>query len=171
MFFLQCDLGVLPRNGVSVPPLEPARTRYGSNPHVKAKVKDRLRKFSNAVSFFPKIFFLMWAIFKVFLKICVYLCLAALGSSLLCAGFPELQSAGLLSSCGAWTPHRGAFSCCRARVLEHRLYSCVAQAELIRRTWDCPKPGTEFVSPPLVGRFLTTRPPRKSPFLNSLLNL
>lgn len=61
---------------------------------MKAKVKDRLRKFSNAVSFFPKIFFLMWAIFKVFLKICVYLCLAALGSSLLCAGFPELQSAG-----------------------------------------------------------------------------
>ena len=78
---------------------------------------------------------------------------------------------GLLSSFGAWTPHRGAVSRCRARDLEHRLHSHGARAELVRRMWDCPKPGIEFVSPTLVGRFLTTRPPRKSPFLKSVLNL
>ena len=56
------------------------------------------------------------------------------------------------------------------RVLEHRLFGRGARAELIRRMWDRPKPGIEFVSPTLVGRFLTTRP-RKSPFLKFLLNL
>ena len=67
---------------------------------------------------------------------------------------------GLLSSRGAWTPEHGGF----------RLYSRGAWAELIRRMWDRPEPGIEFVSPTLVGRFLTTRP-RKCPFLKLLLNL
>lgn len=64
-------------------------------PACECRTQHCLHKFSNAVSFFPKfLFFLTWAILKVFLKIFIYLCLAALGSWLLCVGFPELQSAG-----------------------------------------------------------------------------
>ena len=50
------------------------------------------------------------------------------GSWLLCADLPELWRAGANLGCGAWSAHCGGFSCCRARVLEHGLRGCGAQA-------------------------------------------
>ena len=59
-----------------------------------------------------------------------------IGSSLLCAGFLQLQRAGATLHCGAWPSHCGGFSCCRARavgaqaslVAVRGLSSCGAQA-------------------------------------------
>ena len=54
---------------------------------------------------------------------------------------------------------------CSLRVLERRLSSCGAQAQLLRGMWDLPGPGIEPVSPALAGGFLTTAPPGKPPFI------
>ena len=54
-------------------------------------------------------------------------------------------------------------------VAEHRLWAgfnnCGAQAYLLRSTWNLPGPGIKPMSPPLVGRFLTTAPLGKSSIL------
>ena len=42
------------------------------------------------------------------------------------------------------------------------LGSCGARAQLLRGTWDLPRPEIEPMSPSLAGRFLTTAPPGKS---------
>ena len=116
------------------------------------------------------------------------------GSSLLHAGFPQLQQAGATLRCGARASHRGGFSCCRAwalgtwaqllqcagsrahgllylwlQTLECRLSSCGPQAQLLHGMWDLPRPGIKPVSPALAGGFLTTASPGKSP-TGSLLN-
>ena len=44
-----------------------------------------------------------------------------------------------------------------------RLSSCGSRAQLLRGTWDLPRPGLESVSPALAGRFSTTAPPGKPP--------
>ena len=43
--------------------------------------------------------------------------------------------------------------------------SCGAWAWLSRSMWDLAGPGIEPVFPALAGRFLTTEPPGKSPFI------
>ena len=48
-----------------------------------------------------------------------------------------------------------------SQALEHRLNSCGTQVQLLRDMWDLPRPGTEPMSPALVGRFFTTQPPGK----------
>ena len=103
-------------------------------------------------------------------------------SSLLCAGFLQLQRAGATLRCGVQTSHCGGFSCCRARALgtrasvvaarglsrcgsqalEHRHSSCGTRAQLLHGMWDLPRPGIEPVSPAWAGGFLTTTPPEKS---------
>ena len=105
------------------------------------------------------------------------------GSSLLSAGFHQLQRAGATLRCGVQA-YCGGFSCCRAkalgtrasvvaacglssggsRALEHRLSSCGARAQLLRGMWDLPGPGLEPGSPAPAGGFLTTVPPGKSSF-------
>ena len=74
------------------------------------------------------------------------------------------------SSCGEWGPLfivvRGSLTVTASLVVEHRLQtprlsSCVSQAQLLRGTWDLPRPGLEPVSPALAGRFSTTAPPGK----------
>ena len=53
------------------------------------------------------------------------------------------------------------------RLQTHRLSSCGSRAQLLRGTWDLPRPGLEPVSPALAGRLSTTAPPGKpyrSPF-------
>ena len=47
------------------------------------------------------------------------------------------------------------------RLQMHRLSSCGSRAQLLRGTWDLPRPGLEPVSPALAGRFSTTAPPGK----------
>ena len=49
------------------------------------------------------------------------------------------------------------------RLQTHRLSNCGSQAQLLRGTWDLPRPGLEPVSPALAGRFSTTVPPGKPP--------
>ena len=75
------------------------------------------------------------------------------------------------SSCGKWGPLfivvHGPLTIAASLVVEHRLQtrrfsSCGARAQLLRGTWDLPRPGLEPVSPALAGRFSTTAPPGKS---------
>ena len=47
------------------------------------------------------------------------------------------------------------------RLQTHRLSSCGSRAQLLRGTWDLPRPGLEPVSPALAGRFSTTASPGK----------
>ena len=76
------------------------------------------------------------------------------------------------SSCGERGPLfiavRGPLTVAASLVAEHglqtcRLSSCGSRAQLLRGTWDLPRPGLEPVSPALAGRFSTTAPPGKSP--------
>ena len=78
-------------------------------------------------------------------------------SSLRCAGF-SLRWLLLLRSTGSRCT---GFSSCGSWVLERRLSSCGARAQLLRGMWDLPGPGLEPVSPALAGGFLTTVPPGK----------
>ena len=92
------------------------------------------------------------------------------GSSLLCAGFLQLQRAGATLPSSAGASHCGSFSCCGAQalgarasvVVAHGLSRCGMRAQLLRSMWDLPRPGLEPVSPALAGGlFLTTAPPGK----------
>ena len=83
------------------------------------------------------------------------------------------------SSCGKRRPLfiavRGPLTIAASLVAEHklqtrRLSSCGSRAQLLRGTWDPPRPGLEPVSPALAGRFSTTVPPGK-PSLYFLKNL
>ena len=75
-----------------------------------------------------------------------------------------------LSSCGKRGPLfikvHGPLTIAASLVAEHRLQTsrlsnCGSRAQLLRGTWDLPKPGLEPVSPALAGRFSTTAPPGK----------
>ena len=75
-----------------------------------------------------------------------------------------------LSSCGERGPLfiavRGPLTVTASLVAEHRLQtrrlsSCGSQAQLLRGTWDLPRPGLEPVCPALAGRLPTTAPPGK----------
>ena len=72
------------------------------------------------------------------------------------------------SSCGKWGPLfitvHGPLTIAASLVAEHRLQTrrlsnCGSRAQLLRGTWDPPRPGLEPMSPALAGRFSTTAPP------------
>ena len=74
------------------------------------------------------------------------------------------------SSCGERGPLfiavHGPLTIAASVVAEHRLQTrrlsnCGSRAQLLRGTWDLPRPGPEPVSPALAGRFSTTAPPGK----------
>ena len=74
------------------------------------------------------------------------------------------------SSCGKRGPLfiavRGPLTVAASLVAKHslqtrRLSSCGSRAQLLRGTWDLPRPGLEPVSPALAGRLSTTAPPGK----------
>ena len=74
------------------------------------------------------------------------------------------------SSSGKWGPLfiavRGPLTIAVFLVAEHRLQTrrlsnCGSRAQLLRGTWDPPRPGLEPVCPALAGRFSTTAPPGK----------
>ena len=84
------------------------------------------------------------------------------------------------SSCGKRGPLltavRGPLTVAVSLVAEHRLQmrrlsNCGSRAQLLRGTWDLPRPGLEPVSPALSGGFSTTAPPGKPriPFFNLIL--
>ena len=73
-------------------------------------------------------------------------------------------------SCGKWGPPiiavHGPLTVAASLVAEHRLQTRRlsnggSRAQLLRGTWDLPRPGLEPVSPALAGRFSTTAPPGK----------
>ena len=107
-------------------------------------------------------FHLIFFFFNFYLFICVWLCWVFIAVEGL---FPVVMSRGhsLVAVLGLLTA--GA-SC----VAEHRLsargfYTCGTQAYLPWGTWNLPRQGTEPVSPVLSGKFLTTGPPKGSPYL------
>ena len=74
------------------------------------------------------------------------------------------------SSCGKRGPLfiavHGPLTIAASLVAEHglqtrRLSNCGSRAQLLRGTWDLPRPGLEPVSPALAGRLSTTAPPGK----------
>ena len=78
------------------------------------------------------------------------------------------------SSCGEQGPPfivvRGPLTIAASLVAEHRLQmcrlsSCGSWAQLLHGMWDLPRPGLEPESPALAGRFSTTAPPGKPPFM------
>ena len=100
----------------------------------------------------------------------------------------QLRRVGATFPCSAWASYCGDFSCCGAwalgtqtsvahgvsscgsPVLEHRLSSCGARAQLLCDMWDLPGPGLKPVSHALAGGFLTTAPPGKSHYLISQIS-
>ena len=74
------------------------------------------------------------------------------------------------SSCGKWGPLfiavRRPLTIVASPVAEHRLQTrrlsnCGSRAQLLRGTWDPPRPGLEPVSPALAGGLSTTAPAGK----------
>ena len=74
------------------------------------------------------------------------------------------------SSCGKRGPLfiavRGPLSIAASLIAEHRLQMrrlsvCGSRAQLLRGTWDLPRPGLKSVCPALAGRLSTTAPPGK----------
>ena len=74
------------------------------------------------------------------------------------------------SSCGTWGPLfiavHGPLIIATSPVAEHRLQTCRlsnsgSRAQLLRGTWDPPRPGLEPAPPASAGRFSTTAPPGK----------
>ena len=92
------------------------------------------------------------------------------GSSLLHVGFLSWWVEATLP-CGAQASHCGGFFYCGAQALGPAGFStaawilsgCSVGASLPCGMWDLPGPGIKPVSSALVGRFLTTGPPGKSP--------
>ena len=111
----------------------------------------RISVFFFLIYFFKFIYFwLPW----VFVSVRRLSLVAASGgySSLRCMGFSLWWLLLLRSTGSRWA-------------LECRLSSCGARAQLLHGMWDLPRPGIEPVSPALAGRFLTTAPPGKSPYM------
>ena len=92
-----------------------------------------------------------------FLLACLLACLLAVLGLRFCAR--------AFSSCGKRGPLlitvRGPLTVVASLIAEHRLSNCASRAQLLRGTWDLPRPGLEPVSPALAGRFSTTAPPGK----------
>ena len=74
------------------------------------------------------------------------------------------------SSCGKRGPPfiavRGPLTIAASLVVEHRLQTrrlsnCGSRAQVLRGTWDPPRPGLEPACPASAGRFSATAPPGK----------
>ena len=115
-------------------------------------------------SFIGKINLIIIIIFFKGTPLFIYLFLAVLGLRFCARAF---------SSCGKRGPLfiavHGPLTIVASLVAEHRLQmcklsSCGSRAQLLRGTWDPPRPGLEPVSPTLAGRLSTTVPPGKPQF-------
>ena len=101
------------------------------------------------------------AFFFFFNYLFIYLCLAVLGLRFCARAFSVCSERGPL-----FIAARGPLTIAASLAAEHglqtrRLSSCGSRAQLLRGTWDLPRPGLEPVSPALAGRFSTTAPPGK----------
>ena len=103
------------------------------------------------------IYFLIISTFNYYL----FIYLAVLGLRFCARAFSSWGKRGPL-----FIAVRGPLTVAASLVAEHRLQtrrlsSCGSRAQLLRGTWDLPRPGLEPVSPALAGRFSTTAPPGK----------
>ena len=100
--------------------------------------------------------------FLFFLKyLFIYLFMAVLGLRFCARAFSRCGKRGPL-----FIAVRGPLTITASPVAEHRLQTrrlsnCGSRAQLLRGTWDPPKPGLEPVCPALAGRLSTTAPPGK----------
>ena len=85
-----------------------------------------------------------------------------------------------LPSCGKRGPLfiavRGPLTIAASPAAEHRLQthrfsSRGSRAQLLRGTWDLPRPGLEPMSPASAGRFSTTAPPGKPDYCTFMVSL
>ena len=85
----------------------------------------------------------------------------------LCWVFVSVRGLSLVVASGDHSSSRCAgLSLSQPLLAEHRLQTCRLsncgpRAQLLRGTWDLPRPGLEPVSPALAGRLSTTAPPGK----------
>ena len=89
-----------------------------------------------------------------------------------CWVFVSVRGLSPVAASGGHSSSRcaGLFTVAASLVAEHRLQtrrlsSCGSRAQSLRGMWDPPRPGLEPVSPALAGRFSTTAPPGKPPWL------
>ena len=99
--------------------------------------------------------------FFFLINLFIYLFLAVLDLRLCARAFCSCGERGPL-----FIAVRGPLTIVVSLVAEHRLQtrrlsSCGSRAQLLRGTWNLPRPGLEPVSPSLAGRFSTTAPPGK----------
>ena len=71
----------------------------------------------------------------------------------------------LLSNCGSELPTEAASLVAKHSSRACGLRSCGTWAQLPNSMWNLPRPGIEAMSPALAGRFLTTGPSGKPPFI------
>ena len=135
-----------------------SRTR-GLNPHPLHWQADSFFFFFKSENRVPDLISMLQSSLNLF----IYLLLAVLGLRFCARAF---------SSCGKWGPLfiavRGPLTIAASLVAEHRLQTRRLSnrgswAQLLRGTWDLPRPGLEPVSPALAGRVSTTAPPGKPP--------
>ena len=107
------------------------------------------------------ILFTHWFFFFFFLSIYLFIYLW------LCWVFVSVRGLSLVVASGDHSSSRCAgLSLSWPLLAEHRLQTrrlsnCGSRAQLLRGTWDLPKPGLEPVSPALAGRLSTPAPPGK----------
>ena len=105
-----------------------------------------------------------FCLFVCFLKyLFIYLFMAVLGLRFCARVFSSGGERGPL-----FIAVRGPLTTAASLVVEHKLQThrlsrCGSRAQLLRGTWDLPRPGLQPVSPALAGRFSTTEPPGKPP--------
>ena len=116
-------------------------------------------------------FFFFFFIYILIYLFIYYLFLVALGPHFCARAFSSRGKRGPL-----FIAARGPHTIAASPTVEHRLQtrrlsSCGPRAQLLRGMWDPPRPGLEPVSPAPAGRFSTTAPPGKPPFLILLRSL
>ena len=87
--------------------------------------------------------------------------MAVLGPRFCARAFPSCGKRGPLFIAVRGPLTVAASPAAKHRLQMRRLSSCGSRAQLLRGTWDPPRPGLEPVSPALAGRLPTTAPPGK----------
>ena len=115
--------------------------------------KSLLSVFLISRKFFWNFFFFKYLFF--------YLLMAVLGLRFCARAFSSCGKRGPLFIAVRWPLTVAASLVAEHSLQTHRLSNCGSRAQLLRGTWDLPRPGLEPLSPALAGRFSTTAPPGK----------